>query len=737
MAVKKRERVNLHETLMRRSYDHGVICTYSFDPTFFEDYCLEKFNCLTNNANLTVVVDRGIYEKAILGAVSDKPSQANIRYLLHPVSVSGTFHAKLFLFVSGDRGRLILGSANFTRPGITSNAEMVACYDYDTDKDEFFKPIFQRAYAFLVELTKRYPGNAFSSNVQAISRDATWLSLGDEVPDLANMEFIHNLDMPLWDQLVSRVNSSVNTVDILSRYFDSSPDVLTKLQADLSPKRIRIFTQNGITTLNRNWLRHPLVQDGTAQILLCTYSDGGYVLPLHAKAIALQTNHECILSFGSANFTTSAMFSSAHIGNVETLVVIRGATDQIDPEKLFDPQSSALCIKNEALLQSAPSEDEYSVAGVYEISLSEANLVGERILLTANIPAEIVYQKLSAILTFDDNAQQSLAISIVDGDNYSVIVSGEIVQRLGKSSTIIQIEASRDEGETVARSNPILVTNLIDIHSGQNVRRERHIREAEQSTMQFFAVLKDLIALGDERDLIVFLNYCDIPITDALRPVFARGARPVWNGGLGMRYLGERNLTLFANLHDAAVFFFDHHLRKLEHHINHGSVNGIPNFMHIFLAMGSILRAQVERIVQGLESMGQPLSAHDWFAYREHFNVYFMKFRKSMNCLCGEYLPKITRNYGPDEVTKRLDPDVAPLRDLCSDMLGFRERIESLRHSKLKVKTEDGHLVIPRYYNCILSGDRWPEVASAIEGMLASVEKLLTASEINQANMKR
>lgn len=725
MAVKKKDRINLHETLMRRSYDHGVICTYSFDPTFFEDYCLEKFNCLADNGNLTVVVDHGIYEKAILGPVYDKPKHANIRYLLHPVSVRGAFHTKLFLFASRDRGRLILGSANFTRPGITSNAEMVACYDYDADKDEFFKPIFQRAYAFLVELTKRYPGNAFTSNIQAISRDAIWLSSGNEVPDLANMEFVHNLDIPLWDQLTSRVHVPVDTVSVLSRYFDSSPDVLTKLQADLSPKNIRIFTQNGITTLNRDWLKHPLVQNGTAQILLCTYRDGEYALPLHAKAIALQTNHECVLGFGSANFTTSAMFSSAHKGNVETLVVVRGSTDQINPERLFDPDRSALRLKDEALLQSASSEDEYSAARVYDIGLSEANLVGERILLTANIPADIVYQKLSATLTFDDNAQQSLAISIGHGDSYSAIVSGEIMQRLGKSSTIMQIEASWNKEEAVARSNPILITNLIDIHSGQNVRRERHIREAEQSTIQFFAVLKDLIELGDERDLIVFLSYCDIPIADALRPVFARGARPVWDGGLGMRHLGERNLTLFANLHDAAIRFFDRHLRKLQHHVNYGGINGIPNFMHISLAMGSILRAQVERVVQGFESIGQPVSAHDWFLYREHFNVYFLKSRELMNCLCNEYLPKIIKDYGSDEVAKRLDPDFAPLRDLCSDMLNFRKRIESLRHSNLKVRTAHGHLVVPRYYNCILSEDRWPDVAYGIEGMLAGVEKLM------------
>lgn len=194
-----------------------------------------------------------------------------------------------------------------------------------------------------------------------------------------------------------------------------------------------------------------------------------------------------------------------------------------------------------------------------------------------------------------------------------------------------------------------------------------------------------------------------------------------------MRHLGEKNLTLFANLHDAAIRFFNRHLRKLQHHVNYGGINGIPNFMHISLAMGSILRAQVERVVQGFESIGQPVSAHDWFLYREHFNVYFLKFRELMNCLCNEYLPKITKDYGSDEVAKRLDPDFAPLCDLCSDILNFRKRIESLRHSNFRARTVYGRLVIPRYYNCILSEDQWPDVVNEIEGMLASVEKLIAS----------
>lgn len=727
MTPKKKDRINLYEILRRRHYDHGVICTYSYDSAFFEDYCLERFNCLADNGNLTVITDDGIYEQAILSSAADKPKQANIRYLLHPVSVPGAFHAKVFLFASKDRGRLIIGSANFTRPGITSNAEMVACYDYEVNKDEFFKPILRSSYAFLTELNERYPSSALGSNLQALSRDVTWLSGEGETPALTNLQFIHNLDVPLWDQVTSGIIAPVDTIFVLSRYFDSNPEVLNKLQAELSPKRIKIFTQNGITTLNRDWLRHPLTRDGTVQILLCTYCDEEHVLPLHAKAVALQVGNECILAFGSANFTTPAMFSSADKSNVETLIVIRGSAEQFDFGTLFDPDRSAVHLTDENLLQSAAGQDEYSATEAYGIRLLEASLTEQRIILTMDKLKNEVYMSLSAVLIFDDDSRRSLAVSKADG-NYSALCSGEIIQRLGKSSTVVQVEASWNDGRVV-RSNPVLITNLIDIHSGQNLRRERHIREAEQSTAQFFAVLKELINLGEEHDLIVFLSYCDIPVTEATRPVFVRGARPLWDGGMGMRHLGERNLTLFTNLHDAAIHFVDHHLSKLQYHVNYGSIHGIPNFMHILLATGSILRSQFERLVQGFEATHQPLSPHDWFAYRRCIDVYFQKFMDTMNCLCNDYFPRISKDYGLDEVAKRLGDDFSSLNDICQDILDFRTRIESLRVSKLQIMTPSGETVIPRYFECVLNESRWPTIAHKIKAMLGGVSKLIATQK--------
>jgi len=722
---KKRELINLHEILRGRRYDNGVICTYSYDSLFFEEYCLEKFNCLVDNGNLTVITDEGIYEQAILGPASEKPKQANIRYLLHPISVPGAFHAKLFLFASRDRGRLIIGSANFTSPGITSNAEMVKYYDFEVNKDEFFLPIFQEAYAFLVELNNRYASTTLSSNLRALSRDAPWLTSEPRAPALTYLRLLHNLDTPLWDQLVSHTTAPIDAIFILSRYFDSTPQVLTKLQADLSPKRIELFTQNGITTLSPDWLRHPLSRDGIVRVFLCTYGGEEHLSPLHAKAIALETANECIFAFGSANFTTPAMFLAASRGNIETVMEIKALPGQINLRDLLDPDGSAVHLTDEHQLQSAAGQNSFPTAGKYSIRLLEATLIEQKILLSMDELEDKEYQNLAAVLSFDDNSRRSLAL-LKEGSSYCASCSGELVQRLGESSTVVQVEASRPDG-TTAKSNPLLIINLIDIHSGQNLKRERNIKEAEENAEQFLAVLRELINSDEEHDLIVFLSYCDIPVIEASKPIFKRAARPAWDGGAGMRHLGERNLTLFTTVHEAAVSFVDHHYGKLQRHVTYGSINGIPNFMHIFLAIGSIIRSQLDRLLRGFEATLQPLSTHDWFVYRRYVDIYFEKFQDVLDCLSNEYLPKMSRDYGTNEVVKRLDPDFALLNEICHDILMFRPRIEALRSSTIKVMTPSGGAVTPRYFECVLNEARWPAVAHNIETMLATVGKIMNS----------
>ena len=149
--MKKVRKVNLHDLLREKSYDHAFLLTYAFSPGFFENYCLERLNSLKENGNVSVLLDGAIYDSLLTPGADtsygDFPAKANIRYLLHPIRLPGCFHPKVFLFANEKRGLLIVGSANLTRDGIASNAEMAGCYEFVAGEKENVAPCFRRPHA--------------------------------------------------------------------------------------------------------------------------------------------------------------------------------------------------------------------------------------------------------------------------------------------------------------------------------------------------------------------------------------------------------------------------------------------------------------------------------------------------------------------------------------------------------------------------------------------------------------
>lgn len=723
MARKKNiDRFNLHNALDSKSYDHAVICTYTFESPFFEDYCLDRLCSLSNNGNISVLTDRSVYEKALTGPESQKPKVANIRYLLHPISVSGVFHSKLFLFLSKTKGRLIVGSANFTRPGITSNAELIGCYDYEGEKNETLKPLFRSAFEYLIKLSERWPSEQLASNLQAILREVPWLAEDEESNTPNEFALLNNLEISLWDQICAEVETPAETVYVISRYFDSYPQILDRIQSDLRPDKIKIYTQNGITNLTPNWLKHPLVRKGQAEILLCHYTDDEqHSQPLHAKGIVIEKGNSRLFAFGSANFTSAALLKTSHTGNAETLLLLREPCNKtINPARVFDPDNRAVYLKRESDLQTAVEEGvEFNIPRRV-IKLYEASLNDEQLVVRAELPDSI--RDTKTVLTFQYTFNSILPIYHRQDQIYMVQIPKELVHRLDESSTIIRIQGAMPDGQQV-ESNPLLVTNLLDIQNDKPVRRERHIKEAQQSASQFFSVLKDLLQSDDEQALLSFLNYCNIRVTCEPRPKLFSGTKPVWDGGASMRGLGERILKIHTQLHEATIDFFDRHYRRLQRHTKDLEPGGISNFLHIFLAMGGVLRAQMERLTQGLAAKGSLIEIKDWYDCRLHIDMYLDRFKLMTGLLWRDYLTPMLRLYEGSKVKEQFYPDLQPLHDLYLDMLAFRDRIENVRSTTFVQFSSSGTKKPLNYFDSILNEKKWPGYEYELRGALDKIEK--------------
>ena len=706
-------RLDLHEPLRTGSFDHGFVCTYSFDVKFFEEYCLSKLNGISKTASLSVLVDAGTYEKAIQGDEGDRPQQANIRYLLCPVVTPGCFHPKLVLLVGKRRSRLILGSSNFTRPGLTSNAEIGTFLERDAeDPDPLIDGLFSQAFHYLSELSAHLSIEALQSNVEALARDAPWISQDCEIDTGATL--IHNLQEPIWGQITASLGHQVTRIDVVSPFFDVDTELLKRTCQDFQSAQVRIFTENGNTTLSPTWLETPQFRNSLLEVYGIQVFDQDRLQPLHGKLLAFRGGERISLFFGSANFTRSALLRTISSGNAEVGVFIRGLEDHGDWDKLLDPNGNGLRLAGpEELRSGRPDHPKHVSEGHRGVQLVEATGVENFVWIRAHVSSEIDWDGLEGDLTFAAGRGVSLGLEEVSESLWKMPISQDIGRRLDEGSTVLRLLAFRGSVK-VTESNPMLITNLKEFKTGQNLRKSRHVREAQEGAHQFLRVLNELVEEGEESSLLNFLNFCEIPVLEASGRRSFQPQRPSWTGGTGMRGLGKRNLVIYRKLHAAAMSFFHRHLKKLQIHVERGSLSGVSNYLHIFHGIGGVLRSQVERALIGLEAQDTPFSADDWYDVRQHLDEYFKGFESINACLWDQYLPRIVQAFGSHSVQEEFSGELSALEELRNAMFGYRLQLLQVVQSAIKVRTSLPSIVQAPTTNCLLSEKSWADFRGGI-----------------------
>jgi HKD family nuclease len=705
-------RINLHDALKQPRFNHAVILTYTFSPRFFEDYCLERFNCLKENGNVSILLDRGIYDRLLVSGSGtdpgDFPSKGNVRYLLHPISVPGTFHPKLFLFASKKKGLLVIGSANFTRDGIASNAELVNCYEFSLEEDEQHRPLFCQAVQYLQKLGQMFPSKHLDSNLNALIAEAQWLVETEPQAQGDLPILLHNLEAPLWDQLTSGIKRPVECVHVLSRYFDSSPALLDEVRTSLQPRKIKIYTQNAITTMTRAWFEHPLFRDGTVEVYACRYEDGDHPQQLHGKAIIIEDPAALHLAFGSANFTNSALRRNAAAGNIELLLHFAGLPKRtLQIERFFDPAQTAIRLRAPEDLQTAEPEESADASPSFPIRLCEAWVQDDKLVFRAEIPVELSGTSVKGQVYTPKRKFTTIEFDQLPSGDYRGSIPDDLESQLRSTGNTLQV-FSEQGGRRAAESNPVLIANLQDIWTGRNLRRERHIQEALQSAGRFISVLNELSGNEDEEALLKFLTYCDIPIISTLR-----GMRPPSQPRSGMfshaemRDLGDRNLRVFNSLHQAVIHFVERHKRRLERHAAGGTAQGIPNFMHILLANAGLLHSQIQRACYGFEAQEKPLTPDEWFQFRSRLEQYFALFLDLFRLFAQEYVPAVLKYSAVKKVKEAFGGDIQMLAELQQEIVQARKIIDELRTRRLRIQGPAYDPIVPPYFNSVMADAKW------------------------------
>lgn len=720
---KKLQKLNLHDRLKKHAFEHALLTTYNFGVRFFEDYALENFKSLQDNGNVSVLLDDGEYQdllKAALDAPESFPKHANLHYLLHPIRVPGVFHPKVFMFAGKRRGLLVIGSANLTEAGIGSNAEMVATFDYEEGKNEETLPLFQAALQFFEQLASRWPSEQLNSNLQSMLAEVPWLSKEAVRNAQTNLPILlNNLDAPLWDQLVSRLPGPATHVSVLSRFFDDHPGLADVALATTKAKKLTLYTQNGITTLTNAWLGSPAFSKGQMAINLCRYSDEEYFQQLHGKAFAFTCGSQVVLAMGSANFTTAALRRTADNGNVEVLLCYPPLpTNKVSPEAWFDPESTGIALrKPEQLLTATDNSDEApSDRSDFGIRIAEVLVENQwlKITLSYGDPPSGVGCRLAqgdrspSYLTLMTTADGSFRCQLTEADH----------KRLRSAPALLDLGSLAGRNQWKPLSQPILVTNLQDIRTGGDLRRERQIREARESPQRFLNVLNALCSSDDEERLKQFLTYCDIPMDLPVRLLRKRasGESALPDEAEALRIMGSRNLRHFEILHDAVMDFAKRHRRRLERHVESGMASGVPNFLHILLTMGNLLLSQIARVVVALEADTTiEMIPNRWNQIRNNLDAYYRELRDLFKLTSVDYVNALLDSKASTKTDTAFRESMAELLGLLRQATQQRDNLAAAQKTRLVVVTSAKRITGPGFFKSILATENWTDFATELQ----------------------
>jgi HKD family nuclease len=561
----------------------ALLSTFDFDPLYFEHRLLWS-DALQDARRIMILMDAGRYKR--LARADSHARYLNDRYLLVPVSAKGggVFHPKLHLLAHKDGATVFCGSNNLTQAGCTNNLELINAVRVSSEKDDPRHRLAEQALGFFETCISLCNGpwkRLAETWLKDLQAEMSWL--GDQRTGDTAISLVHSLSESLWERFRSEVGKSpLKRILVISPFYDKDLALLTELRKEWPQCPVEIVAQEHTSNLPAK--------------LLGRYRTGvklyGIEVPnsrrLHAKLVLFETRKETICFAGSANFTSAAFKGR----NVEACLVIRGNGDVI--ASLFDEQLQRKRIKPNQF-ESGSEEEPAPDPGDKKSVVLEAAVLDQsgRLALQYNIKEPSALEKLSiAFQKYGEEKPSKVQLIPLDSGGARTIQMDAATCRDLHGSVRCFLIAQKTNGE---REQSDIVWLIQEHHlthepagNGGTNNPERIVQETGRGTTEFL----DLLA---EREgylaVVEFLDHLNIKYQSDLQVPRGHGgygwrandptlpdAAPGWVHGAGRE------------LEKAIFDFVDrHHKRILQKHARSGNINGLANFLDVFIECNKLL----------------------------------------------------------------------------------------------------------------------------------------------------
>lgn len=378
----------------------GFISTsFTFDAEFFEEECLTRFLVMETekeNDGPAFLIEKeeklaGLGMGLVLVDQAHCRGARSLRWHLIPCRVKhGIMHAKITILQWSDCIRLIIGSANLTKPGYCINQEVFSCIDYYPES-ETNPAVLNSVLSYLKAMVTDFCGqiitNSFESFQAGINAAIRQWGLTETVYKKDDVALTTLLVSPqqnnaletlrtIWD---ANFNSPPDEAHIISPFYDT-------IETEATPSR-KIFEnlqQRGAVS-TYYYLPAQLPEDPDSDIIIQgpeflakkikdnqqiyfvrvpeegkNEKDSSVIRPMHLKQLWLSKRDYCLIMLGSSNFTSAAFGTGKRVNYEANLVYTFDESRNKEAKKwmnLIYPENEIITTDNFRFKQSVNEDD--------------------------------------------------------------------------------------------------------------------------------------------------------------------------------------------------------------------------------------------------------------------------------------------------------------------------------------------------------------------------------------------
>lgn len=436
-----------------------LFTSYKFNQDFFEKHIFSHFH---GRSYPLLFIDATEYQE--VGSLLQHSKYAGSRYFIESIYSQNTFHPKLIFALSEKKAHIFVGSNNLTWEGYTQSAEVITPIVVNFEEPE-------RAYLlndigdFLQELLKLVESQKYQEHLKDII---------DTIPRIDSTEerdawLIHTINkVSLLDQITSIIHEPIQKISVISPYFAQERTFYQKV-SDICPD-IHLFIQQKTSNLPVEILKG--FDSFTYHSVLVENNRF-----LHAKIIFFETELANYIFSGSANFSSSALITSA---NVEIGLLVKGNNHLREILKVIGSTQEITLEEVESQLVESTIVDNHS----HTLKVIDAVLIGESISVTL----DVLNPDLKYIVRL--NGQEYSLPYNIDGSTLNFNLNDQILSLFHKSVIISIISQN---GDIFHESNVRLVYNKKIFPLELDMLNYRSFDDANW----LFSVLSKLLKLQD------------------------------------------------------------------------------------------------------------------------------------------------------------------------------------------------------------------------------------------------